>query len=158
MYGSGKTYVHAIGLSAAFRQWRATSHCRFIHGYAIQFEIKFRAKTLDERNWVVDFGSLKPIKAWLEEQFDHKLLVAEDDPWREHLELLGKLGLAQPVIVKAVGCEAFAKMVYDKVERWLATQQKEPRVFLERVICREHAANYGEYVNPQLNVHPHVEG
>ena len=35
MYRSSKTYGHEIGLSAAFRQWRAQSHCRLIHGYAL---------------------------------------------------------------------------------------------------------------------------
>ena len=44
---SGKTYSHATGHSCAFRQWRADSHCNLIHGYALQFELKFGGE-LDE--------------------------------------------------------------------------------------------------------------
>lgn len=32
LYQSTKTYGHDRGFSCAFRQWRADSHCRLIHG------------------------------------------------------------------------------------------------------------------------------
>src|SRR4051812_22439004 len=80
-FGSTKTYPHSIGLSCCFRQWRALhSHCRFLHGYALQVKLTFVAQTLDERNWVVDFGGLKDIKERLTELLDHKTIVARDDP------------------------------------------------------------------------------
>ena len=47
---SKKKYGHERGLSAAFRQWRADSHCKFLHGYSLEFEFKFGANELDERN------------------------------------------------------------------------------------------------------------
>ena len=40
-YYSKKKYGHERGLSAAFRQWSAESHCRFIHGYSLEFEFVF---------------------------------------------------------------------------------------------------------------------
>ena len=52
---SSKKYGHERGLSAAFRQWRAVSHCRFMHGYSLEFEFVFGTHQLDENNWVVDF-------------------------------------------------------------------------------------------------------
>ena len=55
-YYSLKKYGHERGLSAAFRQWRADSHCKFLHGYSLEFEFEFGADELDEKNWVVDFG------------------------------------------------------------------------------------------------------
>ena len=45
---SSKTYGHERGLSAAFRQWRADSHCKFIHGYSLEFEFVFGANELDD--------------------------------------------------------------------------------------------------------------
>ena len=36
-----------------------TAHCNLIHGYALQFEF-LGGDELDERNWIVDFGGLKP--------------------------------------------------------------------------------------------------
>ena len=68
---STKTYGHNIGLSAVFRQPHADhSHCRFLHGYSLGFKFKFACNELDNKNWVVDFGGLKPLKKWLEDSFD----------------------------------------------------------------------------------------
>ena len=74
MYQSGKTYGHEVGFSCAFRQHKAQSHCKFLHGYALSFKFIFEADELDARNWVVDFGSLKSLKGWLENTFDHKTI------------------------------------------------------------------------------------
>ena len=84
-YQSTKSYGHEMGFSCCFRQWRADSHCRLLHGYALAFKFIFESKTLDVRNWVVDFGGLKPLKAMLQDTFDHTLLVAEDDPKKQVL-------------------------------------------------------------------------
>lgn len=145
MYISTKTYTHSLGLSACFRQHKADSHCRFLHGYALEIRIEFQAEELDQRNWVVDFGGLKSFKAMLEGHFDHKLLVARDDPQKDALLGLGDLGIAEVIIVDAVGCEAFAKMVYDMGERWLFTFGYRPRVAMRSVEVREHGGNSAIY-------------
>ena len=86
---STKTYNNDRGLSCAFRQWRAEhSHCKLIHGYSLGFKVIFECDELDERNWVMDFGGLKKFKNWLEDMFDHTLVIAEDDPQRGALEEL----------------------------------------------------------------------
>lgn len=155
IYRSTKTFGHDLGFSCAFRQWRAQSHCRFIHGYALAFRFEFEAVDgLDHCGWVVDFGGLKSLKALLESTFDHKLLVAEDDPWRSTLEaltqphfggLIGGAGMQHPcadvVVVKATGCEAFASMVYEVTEQWLRDAGFAPRVQLVSVQVSEHGAN-----------------
>ena len=41
-YISTKTYKH-LG-PVAYRQWRADSHCRFIHGYSLEVHVKFIEK------------------------------------------------------------------------------------------------------------------
>lgn len=148
MYDSTKTYGHEIGLSCCFRQWKAETHCRRLHGYALAVGLAFRATDLDHRHWVVDFGGLKTFKAWLEATFDHKLLIAEDDPQRSILAHLADYDLAEVVIVKATGCEAFSKMIFDKAVLWLAAQGINNRVSMASVEVREHGANsaiyYGE--------------
>lgn len=140
-YRSTKTYGHEIGLSACFRQWRAESHCRLLHGYALAVKFEFEAVALDVRNWVVDFGSLKSLKGMLEDTFDHTLLVAEDDPMKDELCMLAGLGLARVVVVPATGCEAFARMIYEATEVWLADNGYAPRCRLVSVEVREHGAN-----------------
>ncbi len=75
-YFSTKTYGHNIGLSAVFRQPNADhSHCHLLHGYSLAFTFTFGCTELDNKNWAVDFGGLKPLKAWLEDHFDHKVAV-----------------------------------------------------------------------------------
>jgi 6-pyruvoyltetrahydropterin/6-carboxytetrahydropterin synthase len=144
-YISTKTFGHQLGLSACFRQWRAESHCRFLHGYALSIRVEFEADELDVRNWVVDFGSLKSFKGWLENTFDHKLLVAEDDPKLSSLKAFGDMGLAQIVIVPATGCEAFARLIYECGRVWLLDNGYVPRVRMRMVEVSEHGANSAIY-------------
>lgn len=142
---STKTYGHEVGLSACFRQHKAESHCRFLHGYALAVKFEFEADELDVRNWVVDFGSLKSLKGWLEDTFDHKLLVAHDDPMKAQLMQLSVLRLAEVVEVDATGCEAFAKLIFGATEVWLKDNGYAPRVRLCSVEVREHGANSAIY-------------
>ena len=146
MFKSTKTFGHELGLSAAFRQWRADSHCRLIHGYALAITLTFEADELDKRNWVVDFGSLKSFKQQLVDTFDHKLLVAEDDPMIEEImRLKDVLGIADVVEVPATGCEAFAKLIYECAEIWLKDAGYAPRVRMHSVEVKEHGANSAIY-------------
>ncbi len=140
-YVSTKTYGHEIGLSACFRQWRADSHCRFMHGYALAFRFEFEAETLDARNWVIDFGSLKPLKQMLEDRFDHKTVVAQDDPELNTFKMLAERGLIQLVVLPHVGCEAFAKEAMILARGWLIDNCHAGRVRVRSVECREHGAN-----------------
>jgi 6-pyruvoyltetrahydropterin/6-carboxytetrahydropterin synthase len=139
-FGSTKRWTHDRGLSVSFRQWKASSHCRYLHGYALQVEVEFTGE-LDEKNWVVDFGGLKDFKAWLDEMFDHKTVVAEDDPCMDLFTEMKDVGMIDLVVVPNVGCEAFALMCFNWLEQWLKHTLQYPRVKLERVEVREHASN-----------------
>lgn len=142
MYLSTKEYGHNIGLSCCFRQWRAESHCNHLHGYSIAVKFTFGAVELDHRNWVVDFGSLKSLKGWLQDSFDHTLLVASDDPKLQiFLDLDRVHHVAKVVEVPACGCEMFAEMIFECTEIWLKDNGYAPRVKLVAVEVKEHGAN-----------------
>jgi 6-pyruvoyltetrahydropterin/6-carboxytetrahydropterin synthase len=144
-YRSTKTYGHELGLSACFRQWRADSHCRLLHGYALSFKFVFVAEKLDDRNWVMDFGGLKGLKQALVNNFDHKLLVAADDPKiGEIVDLVGH-GIAEVHVLEAVGCEAFAKLAYDLAVLQLKALGIHDRVRVISCECAEHGANSAIY-------------
>lgn len=147
-FRSTKTFGHQLGLSACFRQHAADSHCRLLHGYALQVKLTFEADTLDARNWVVDFGSLKSLKGILEDTFDHKTLVAEDDPHLAKLLELQAHGIAAVVVVPATGCEAFASMIYDVVTTWLGDAGYAPRCNVVSVEVFEHGANSAIFGRP----------
>lgn len=143
---STKTYGHEVGLSCAFRQWRAESHCNLIHGYALSIRLEFEATELDERNWVVDFGGLKSLKKEIEDTFDHTLVIAADDPSKDMLYGLEELGLARIIEIENVGCEAFAEHVFMMAEAWLANRGYDKRVKVRLVEVKEHGANSAMYV------------
>jgi 6-pyruvoyltetrahydropterin/6-carboxytetrahydropterin synthase len=139
-----KRYGHEEGWSCTFRQHRAAgSHCRFIHGYPLAFAITFECEFLDERNWVLDFGGLKPLKSWLQATFDHKMLVAEDDPQLLVFKSMavGVDAIADIVIVPDVGCEKFAEMTYYQADRILGEIGEKPRVWIKSVAVSEHGGN-----------------
>ena len=139
-YVSTKTYKQLGPVS--YRQWRADSNCRLVHGYALSFHFEFGSNQLDVRNWNVDFGSLRSFKDKLEEWFDHTLLVATDDPHRDALLNLGKIGIAKITEVEKTGCEGLADFLYSYVnEIWLPDNGYAPRVWCTRVEVRETDAN-----------------
>jgi 6-pyruvoyltetrahydropterin/6-carboxytetrahydropterin synthase len=144
-YVTTKTFTHETGLSCCFRQWRADSHCAQLHGYALAVELEFAATQLDERNWVIDFGGLKPVKAWLQEQFDHTLVIAQDDPQAALFNEMQAAGVCVLRVLPSVGCEAFAKYIYGNVRAWLSERNLSPRVALRKVTVREHGGNACSY-------------
>ena len=143
-YLSTKTYGHNIGLSACFRQPNAHSHCKFLHGYSLQFKFTFSCDELDERNWVVDFGGLKPLKAWLENTFDHKVVLDKEDPYMATFENLQNKGLAELTLLEGVGVEKFAEHAFNFANT-LVNQMTEGRCWVVSTECAEHGANSAIY-------------
>ena len=169
-YLSTKTYGNDRGLSCCFRQWRSThSHCSLLHGYSIGIKLVFESETLDDRNWVMDFGGLKAFKEWSEWQFDHTTVIGIDDPHLAKFRELAKLGkqdqggILDLRIVEAVGCEKFAELAYRTMAEILEAYQQgcgwthpDGRVFearypvgagvrLRSVEVFEHAGNSATY-------------
>ena len=149
---STKTYGNDRGLSCCFRQWRAGhSHCSLLHGYSIGVKVIFECESLDERNWVMDFGGLKEFKTWLDYMFDHTVVVAEDDPQLYKFKDLQEVGgILDLRIVSGVGCERFSELAYNKLMEILNIQ-KESGILLNNTVrvksveVFEHGANSAIY-------------
>ena len=141
------------GFSTVFRQWKADgTHCRFLHGYDVEFEITFEGE-LDERNWVWDFGGMKRAvnkidgmspKEWMDYMFDHTFVVAEDDPFIESFLKMDEAGVAQVRVVPATGAERFAQFLYHKVNKFVQAET-EGRVSVTRVKFMENHKNSAIY-------------
>ena len=143
-YESTKTYGNERGLSCCFRQWQADSHCSYLHGYSLGFRFTFETNELDKRNWVYDFGGCKWIKVFLEQTFDHKLLIDKNDPDIDHIYKIHDENMAQVFTMDGVGCEKFSEHVYNFVEPKVDEETK-GRVRLKSVECFEHGANSAIY-------------
>ena len=136
--------------SAAIRQWRAQhSHCQLIHGYGFSFHVTFEPidGTLDEMNWVQDFGGFKNngLKDWMAEMFDHTMLIEASDPHKESFEVLEEMKVAKIIFLEKMGCENLAKLVYDRFNDRLSKIEG-GRVKVVRVECFEHENNSGIYI------------
>ena len=145
MYYSTKTYDHNLGLSAVFRQPKADhSHCHLLHGYSLKFKFKFASTQLDDKNWVVDFGGLKELKAWLQDNFDHKVIVDSNDPEMDTLYKLEQKGLAEIRVFDGVGTEKFAYHAWKFADN-LVRDMSMNRCWCIEAECAEHDANSAIY-------------
>jgi len=145
MHYSTKRYGHDIGLSAVFRQPKADhSHCHLLHGYSLAFTFTFACRELDEKNWVVDFGGLKQLKNWLEDSFDHKVVVDSADPKIDILYMLEQQGLAELTVMDGVGAEKFAQHAYDFADN-LVFEMTNGRCWCVKVEVAEHGSNSAIY-------------
>jgi len=141
------------GYSSCFRQWKAEgTHCRFLHGYAVSFRVWFEGE-LDHRNWVFDFGGMKRAittiggmspKEFFDHMLDHTTIVAKDDPYLETFEKMNEDGIIQLRIMDQVGCEQFAKYLYDVINIFLSVETK-GRVKAVKVEVYEHERNSASY-------------
>lgn len=140
-YTSTKRFT---GFPCTHRQWRAESHCRFVHGYSREFYFEFACHELTQEFWVMDFGGLKEVKSWLEEMFDHTFLASSDDPYLETFQKLDKEGVIQLRVLPNAGMEGTAKFVYDKVTE-MVNEMTNGRVWLTKVEVRENEKNSAIY-------------
>jgi len=135
-------------ISVGHRQWRDKGHCAWVHGYGRYIQFTFEGE-LDERQWVMDFGDLRDVKQWLEEQWDHRLLLASDDPHLGQFKNMHSLGTMSINIMDVdkgwgPGIEASCKFVYDHVQPIIA-QKTNGRVTLTKVEIWEHERNSAVY-------------
>ena len=134
-------------ISTGHRQWKHDGHCSYTHGYGRYVEFTFACKRTDHRGWVMDFGDLKDVKKWLEDEWDHRLLLAYDDPLLEDFQQLHeKSGVNLNVMTKdyGPGIEDSCKYVYDKVNLMIK-EKTQGRAWVENVRIYEHENNWADY-------------
>ncbi len=145
LYTSTKKFS---GFPCTHRQWRAESHCRFVHGYSREFYFEFACNERTVEGWVVDFGGLKDVKQLLEHTFDHTFLTASDDPelgtWRQ----LDSRGIIQLRILPNPSMEGTAEWVYQQVDK-MVRNSTQGRAWVTLVEVRENEKNSAIY-RPRL--------
>lgn len=136
-------------ISTGHRQWRDDGHCAYLHGYGRTMKVVFGATQLDDKNWVVDFGGLRDFKKWLEGEWDHRMLIASDDPELETFKDLHTRGIIDLNIMDATkgygpGIEASCKYVYDHLNDYIS-DLTDGRCWVESVEIWEHENNSAIY-------------
>lgn len=85
--------------------------CRHLHGHNGRAVITLESDRLDPLGMVMDFSRIKRIlNAWIDETFDHKMLLHRDDSVLAYLRQQG-----EPVFVMDVNptAENIARLIYD---------------------------------------------
>jgi len=130
--------------SCAFRQPKAESHCKFLHGYRLTAKFWFGANRLDDNNWVVDFGGFDHLKKLLKDQFDHTTVIDKNDPYIDSFKGLADAGVLDLRVMDGVGIEKFAEYCF-KVSNSFIKEQSEGRCWVDNVEVFEHENNSAIY-------------
>lgn len=138
----------------AHRQWRHPGNCKLIHGYSRSFHFVFAAQTQDACGFVVDFGGLDWLKAYLDRMFDHTMLLNPDDPLLQTFQMLHEAGACELRIMQyGVGMEGTAQQVLEFADENLRRQTKGRCWVISLEVC-ENDKNSAVYYNPE----PHFKG
>ena len=135
-------------ITTGHRQWRDKGHCSYVHGYGRYVRLTFEATELDERGWVMDFGDLRDVKSWIESEWDHRTLIAADDPVIPELKALEKVGgINLNILPKGYlpGIEEACRYLYDRLNP-VIQRKTNNRVEITRVEIWETEKNQAEYV------------
>lgn len=142
---STKSYYN---LPVAHMQWfdtdesgeACTGPCSKWHGYdrSVHFEFSGQA---DDHGWIVGFGDLKPVKAFLEYYFDHTAVAPADDPRMQEILAADRAGLVDlRVLPYGVSMEMSSIFIWEQVNPFIY-KITDGRAYISRVECREHEKN-----------------
>ena len=101
-------------------------------------------------NWIVDYGGFKDapvgngLKSWMNDMWDHTLLIEKDDPYLDFFESAAMEGLCKLVVMDKMGAESCAKMVYDHFNEVLSKTDG-GRCKVVKVECFENDKNSSLY-------------
>ncbi|HOI43489.1 MAG TPA: 6-carboxytetrahydropterin synthase [Elusimicrobiales bacterium] len=111
MYKIKKTFHLAYG----HRLLHYKGKCENLHGHNGLVEITLKSETLDGEKMVMDFTEVgAKMKAWLDENLDHKTILAADDPLAAVLE---KEGQRCYLTAENPTAEVLARLVFEAAEK-----------------------------------------
>ncbi len=144
MFTCQKTYSE---IPFAHRQHRHDGHCAQIHGHNWSFTFTFGCEELDECGFVVDFGKLKPLRVWIDENLDHACVFNRDDPLLADILKINETSgcrIYKEFIVDLCSSEGLARHLYG-VANPMIQEMTRGRAFLLSITVTEDARNSATY-------------
>lgn len=124
------------------RQHQHDGHCAFVHGHNWSVTVTFECSEFDGNGFVIDFGKLGFLKAWIEENLDHAMVFSADDPLREELLAVG--GAWKPYVVENCSCEGIARHLFETFDG-LVRAETGGRVHVTLIEVAEDSRNRASY-------------
>lgn len=142
-YLTSKTIGGAAGFSCCYRDHNDDeSTLGQLHGSMLSFKIIFEADTFQDIKHAD--GLMEKIEEFLDANFGHTTVIAQDDPSMEAFEQLDEDGAIDLVVLPETRIEAFAKSVYDYCVHWVG-EGHFGTLMIHSVECREHEGNSSIY-------------
>jgi 6-pyruvoyltetrahydropterin/6-carboxytetrahydropterin synthase len=141
MLSCSKTYKD---IPFAHRQPLHEGHCSKIHGHNWSITLEFQASELDKNGFVVDFGKLKYIKAFIDSTLDHACLFSKDDAIIGDLANSSYGDLFNICWVENASCEGIALFLYETFSK-LIKENEGDRVSIKTITLNEDAKNFVTY-------------
>jgi len=133
-----KTHGTKKGLRCVYRNRLAIDKTSLFHGHVLRFSIGlFCASQSDLVNFIE--RSSDWMVEYLEEVFDHTLILSSEDPMVNLCVGLENEGVVDIRVMKEVGLSDFAEMIKSDFAGVLE-RQTDGRVWLEFVSVREHGS------------------
>jgi len=108
------TVTKSIPFCYGHRLLNHKGKCRHLHGHNADALITLASETLNELGMVVDFHDIgDDVKAWIDEEIDHNMLMHKDDPFLPVMQVAGERVF---VMQDNPTAENIARLIYDKVE------------------------------------------
>ena len=123
----------------AHRQHRHDGHCALIHGHNWAITLTFACRETTADGFVVDFGKLKYLKAWIDEHLDHACLFNETDPEKDRL-LQAAGDLFKVYTLPACSCEGLAEHLFGIFDA-MVRAETEDRAWIVEVEVEEDSKN-----------------
>ena len=101
-----------FSFSYGHRLYRYEGKCRRLHGHNALVRVVVDCEELDERGMALDFVNIKTsIGSWLDEEFDHRVLLSKEDPLAKTL-----LDVGEPVVLFDGNptAELLAKTIFER--------------------------------------------
>lgn len=86
--------------------------CKNLHGHNAKVEILIESQKLNPKGMVFDFGEIKKkLKKWIDQNWDHRMLLAKEDPLLPTIKKIDKTVVTLPFNPTA---ENLAKALFQK--------------------------------------------
>ncbi len=109
------TVIREIHFSYGHRLVGHQGKCRHVHGHNGRVQIEVAAEKLDALGMVVDFSEIsRTIGKWIDENFDHVLILWEKDPL---VPVLNERGEKILVVAENPTAEYLARRIFEEARK-----------------------------------------
>jgi len=138
MQTCSKTYSD---IPFAHRQPNHDGHCSYIHGHNWSICATFASSKKDSNGFIVDFGKLKYLKQWIDENLDHACVICKNDPILD----IGQINkFFKFLLVDDASCEGLSEFIFNEFQK-LIHKNENGRVSLTKITLFEDSRNSAEY-------------